>query len=430
MLGGMAQPFPISVCGNSAPARMRALFLALAGLSGLPAMGQYGGPLEGFRFQNNARASVTYDSNIAGNRSEASDTILRGDVTFAVDRRLPYARLGVELTGVAAQYLDQDQFSYQDAYLNWIIDAGEEMGGRRLRYSVDFSLRRDTRTTEEVQGQVTEQLISAGGEISYRVSRLLSVGGSIRYSDRDPKGEVRRFSEDLTLIRANDTFGSSTMTYSLFGSWVQSENLQYRLTASRRTIDSDRVTQEGDVDSLTLSVIGQISPKLSGSLSAGVESRSFDLDTEATERDQTSPTFSASLSYRIDELSTLSLSGSRRFGTSINGSNSESTQVRLAYTRRLSRLLSFNASVSLSRVEYEFSSDFPVFDPEDPDAVEFIVVKRVTQSDSTQVSAGLTRQLTEDSVLDFDLNWTDYDSEFRLGQSSRLRATLAYSLSF
>ena len=67
---------------------------------------------------------------------------------------------------------------------------------------------------------------------------------------------------------------------------------------------------------------------------------------------------------------------------------------------------------------------------EDPDTFDVIVVNRVTKSNYTRFGAGVSREITETSSLDLDVNWTNYDSDFRFGKSQRLREMLVYNLTF
>lgn len=399
--------------------RSRSTICSLAPLfflgSQLPA--QYSTFWERVEFQKNVRAALTYDSNITGNEIELDDTILSGSATVSVDQQFKYFRLGFELTGVAAQYFNYDQLNYQNVYFNWIIDASERLGGRRFTYSLNFDLREATDAGEETQGQATLRTLSAGVDGTYLVNRRISVGAGFDYENRSPQGKVKRLDDNLDVISTDSLFSTDTFTTSGWINLEQNEDLRYRLTARHRVFDSENDYQNGTSDGLDVSVRGQILAKLSGSLALGFESRSLD-DGE----DDTAPTVNASLLWTIDASTNLSLEGSHRYGTSINGSNSSNSRLALSLSRQISRLTVVGITTALTQSDYSFS-DTQIAESD-------LIEKAETESDTFSIGGSISQRMTDWSTLSLNVNWTKSTSDFVGGDSNRLRGTLAFDMSF
>jgi hypothetical protein len=427
MLNSMSKKHPARVRGSLIRPSFTACAAATLIVCSSSALAQYENFWERFEFTRDASVSLAYDSNISGTESEADDIILSAQVVGTAAQQFRYARFGVELTGVAAHYFEFDELDYQNIYLNWIIDASETMGGRRLSYSFNFNVRENTDTSEATQGQITVRELNAGGDLAYLMTRYISLGAAVNYAVRDPKGNVQRIVEQDGKLVVDDSqnFVNTTNTTAFSGwlDWQQSEDLSYRLTVNHSIFSgdsnaaSDKDFQDGASTGLDASIRGTILPKLTGNLGVGFESRSLDNGV-----DETSPTLDASLIWQIDDLSSVSLVGTQSFGASINGANTQGTSLSVNYSRRISRQLSMSAGISVNRSEYDFSADRQAANPD-------LEVRNV-KSDSFSIRASVTRVMTERSSLRLAVNMTDYNSDFERGDSNRLRGSLTYSISF
>ena len=428
MLKHMVSIHAARLRGSSLRSKTALAALALLALLSSQLSAQYKSFWERFDFEKTASVTLAYDSNIAGTVSEVDDTILSGQASVTVDQQFRFVRLGVELTGIAAHYFSYDQLDYQNIYLNWIIDASERLGGRRLTYRLNFNIQENTETSEATQGQLSMRTITAGGEMSYLVTRHLSAGAGIDYSIRDPQGSVRRLVETETgieFVESGDVTTVNSLTYSGWLEYQQSEYLHYRLTASHRIFGSEDSSaagisngyQDGSSTGLDAQIRGTLLPKVTGSIGVGFESRSMDNGV-----DDSAPTFNASLIWAVDEASSVALTGSQRYSTSVNGGNSQEARLSLNLSRRITRAISVNANASISQAEYDFAASRVELDP--------LIDSVKIQSNSYTFGASIARSMTEWSSLQLGANWTQYDSDFRSGNSNRLRGTITYSMNF
>lgn len=410
---------PLSCRTERSPAAFRSV-VALALTSLLPSTldAQYESFWQTFNIKKDARVSLIYDSNIGNRQSGLSDTIATGTVTASIDRQFRYFTLGGEIYGVVARYFDYDQLNYENLTFNWIIDASEQFGTGRLQYSVDFDFNQDTRSTSEVQGQVTERTITGGGRMTYLVSRRLSVGGGIKYTQRDPQGKVIQVDPTVGTNRPS-VFRTSSIVYSGWLGWQQSDALQYRLTASHSQTLEARDEQDGYTNRVLASINGQLTPKLSGSVSAGLNQRHLDIGSNTTV-----PSLGAALNWKIDSVSSARLSAQQEFGSSINGSNSNSYRFELNYDRKVSRRVNFDCGTSLIVTKYERPAQDPTTDP----------LFGTSRSEATNtiynIYAGASYQLTTWAVGRLQARWSTTQSDFTSGDAERLRVSGSVSMAF
>lgn len=365
--------------------------------------------------------SVTYDTNVGGRSAEAEDVMLMASGNVGLIHPFRYARLGVDITAVAARFMEYDSLDYEDIYLGWIIDTSESAGTRRLRYSVGFDVQEDTGTNDALQGRVKERSYRANGSISYLLSRQTSVGVSANWNKRDPRGSVLRYEPAIDdFVETRSAVGSERTGYSAFADWEQSRRLSWRLSAnySETEFDEERFGR-GDFETYgaDLRVRGELTSKLSGTLSAGVDRRKRDDGDETT-----SPTFSAGLNYNINERTSANLTATKRFSAALDGSDSDQTNLSLNLQRSLSYRMSLVTGLSWVYSDFEGI----VIEGEDPDDYR----TRGRHTSRLTGTVGLSRAIGTWGSGQLSVSWTEYNSNYGTGDYDRLRMTLALTARF
>lgn len=323
-----------------------ALFL-LPGAA-LPLLGQYQDFWEDFDTTRSASLSLAYDSSVFGNSSNVSDTILQGSLRGSLTRDFKFATLGVEANAVFAQFLDFDALNYEDISLNWIIDLSEQIGNRRTQISASVSANETSSANSDIAGRATVRNYDGRVQLSYVLTSRISTNASINYSKKEPQSAVSTQIDSMGNLTQNQSiFGSEAITTSLGLNWDTRGSFSYTLDGSYSETESERATDNTqEVYSLQAGVSGQLLPKITGSLSAGYSNRETDMTSTST------PVVRGRLSWAISNLNNLSLTVSRSFSVSLNGSDTEVTTFGLGYNHQLTRKLGFNASALFSQTDY------------------------------------------------------------------------------
>ncbi len=366
-------------------------------------------------------ASLTYDTNVTGQRYEAEDFMIMGQANVGLVQPYRHVRLGVEITAVAAKFLDYGTLDYEDIYLGWIIDTSESAGTRRLRYTVGFDIQEDTGTNDALQGRVRERDYRGNARVSYLLSRQTSIGAGFTYNKRDPRGEVLRYEPAIDdFVEGNPAVGSERFGYSTYIDWEQSRRLSYRLTGtySKTEFDSD-FRADTDTYGANLGVNGQLTAKITGNLSAGLQRR--ERDGEST---STTPTFTAGLNWAMNERTSARISATKRFEALLDGSDSDRTSISISANRRLSQRMSFFTGLDWTYTDYETVRS----DSSDEDDIEFIDRDRKTSR--ITATAGLSRTVGTWGTARASISWSDYHSDYGTGDYDRFRATLALTAHF
>ncbi|MEX0330151.1 MAG: outer membrane beta-barrel protein [Puniceicoccaceae bacterium] len=267
------------------------------------------------------------------------------DFVFSVRPSLQYKRSSKNLDFSASiglegrAYLDYDEYNDTDVFFDLNISPKAEMQTSRFRFSGDVILSTETRSEQSVGEIVTINNYGASAELIYDPNRRFTIIGSAEYRQRDPDSDVY--------------FKTTTKQAGVRIAVPMNESLDVLGGITYLDTKTDRPTLETDVSSETFTYFigldGQLSAKLSGSLSAGIQERSFD---DATLGDTSNPYVSAELDWRVDDTTSYRLSASQGLGTTINNRSSDELEIRLRANRSLSRDLSASAFIGYERFDY------------------------------------------------------------------------------
>ncbi|MEX0326692.1 MAG: outer membrane beta-barrel protein [Puniceicoccaceae bacterium] len=287
----------------------------------------------------NLQVRTYYDTEIRARNAGQEDFV------FSIRPSLQYKRSSKNLDFSASigvdgrAYLDYDEFNDTDVFFDLSISPKAEMQTSRFRFSGDIILNTETRSEQSVGEIVTVNNYGASAELIYDPSRRYTVIGNVEYRQRDPDSD--------------DYFKTTTKQAGVRIAVPVNESLDVQGGITYLDTDTDRPTLETDVSSETftysIGLDGQLSAKLSGSLTAGIQERSFD---DSSLGDTSNPYISADLDWRVDDLTSYRLSASQGLGTTINNRSSEELEIRLTGNRSLSRDLRASAYIGYERRDY------------------------------------------------------------------------------
>lgn len=278
-------------------------------------------------------SSLTYDSNIQGRSNELDDFIARGSVALRYQRPSRRVELGATLGVRASRYFDQSQFDQENIFFDVTIRPTTEM--RNSRFSIESGLVLDSRTETDLDvGEiVTTRRYGANLEIVYRPNRQYTVSGTAAYTRINPDSNLpdtdqwsiglslqRPFSESLNLVGG----------------------VNYGITHVRQDRTRDQETVSGYVG-----FNGRITPKLNASVQGGASVRMVDNASNST-----IPYLRGQLTWQLDDLSQITAQAGNRFGSSLDGSRTETFDSSITATRQMTRRLSANMGIHYNRTDY------------------------------------------------------------------------------
>lgn len=287
----------------------------------------------------NLQVTTYYDTEIRARNLGQEDFVLSVRPSLQYTRKSKNLDFSASVGVDGRAYLDYDEYNDTDFFFDLNISPNASMETSRFRFSGDIILNTETRSEQSVGEIVTVNNYGASAELIYDPSRRYTIIGTAEYRQRDPDSDAY--------------FKTTTTEAGVRVAVPMNESLDVQAGISYLDTKTDRPTLETDVSSETFTYFvgldGQLSSKLSGSLSAGLQDRSFD---DASLGDSSNPFVSADLDWRVDDLSSFRLSASQGFGTTINNRSSEELEVRLSGNRSLSRDLRASAYIGYERYDY------------------------------------------------------------------------------
>ncbi|MEM0966400.1 MAG: outer membrane beta-barrel protein [Verrucomicrobiota bacterium] len=340
--------------------------------------------------------AVEYTDNVFLNSNEDSDTIfyLSPFVGIARDKGL------VSLDGTAGvnfqKYVDFDDNDSANLFAN----LSGAYAGKPLSASGSIGYTQETQASGAVGTILETGNFNVNGSLKYYISDISGVSASAGYA---------------TSVSDTSGFGDTeTFTVGGGGFYDYSEALSFDLGVRyRRTEVSDVNQAANDSDDIALigGVTGDLTPTLVGNLQAGVQQRSFD---NANEDDQVRPFFGAGLTWTIDSLTSVSLTGKYDYTTTVSNLSQESLILTGTLNHSFTNQLSGN--VGLSFEDDNFVSTVP--GQEDRDDTQW------------EVFGGASYQLTDWGTVGVQLSYADRDSNEDFFTYDVFSATLSASASF
>jgi hypothetical protein len=279
--------------------------------------------------------SLTYDSELQSRNIGVSDTIVSGSISLTYSRPSPNLALSGGIQFTALRYLDFSEFDDENISFNVSVFPGLRMEASRFRYSFDLILNSETRSDDTLGQIVTVQNYGFSGEVAYDPNSRLTVVGNASYRIEDP---------DSSTLNAIDrtSVGLKALTP------LRSETNAVLGVTFEKIESDDAIRNTSDTISYFVGLDGSLLPKVIGTVSVGVQTRSFD-DGEDTE----SPFISSGLSWVIDASTSASLSASYGTDTGLNDLASETFEISADLRRELNRRLSASARVAYLDGSYD-----------------------------------------------------------------------------
>lgn len=337
----------------------------------------------------NTQLGVSYDSNILGRLDNESDTMLTFSPTLEYRREGGRGSMVFNLGGRFVHYVDNDDRSHEDYFVGGVVTVPVSPDSP-LSGSLNASYSRTTNVSESVSDLVTSKSLRLGTSGSYAFSERLSGTGGISWGST----ENQNFGDNESL---NLSAGVSLQEF-LFRRLPLSVTYAYSTYESTNDATSIRALDTTS-HSINVGTSGQLTPKVSGNVSVGLRSTDDDGSNFATQdRNSTGVVASSSLSWVVDELTSVSLGVSKSLGASVDNQSIDTTRISLGWNRKLSEQLSGNAGVSHSWNDY----------------------RSVNRNDKQLgFNAGLAYQIRRNWSAGASYTYTDNDSDTRVNSFQR-----------
>jgi len=332
---------------------------------------------------------VSYDSNILGRLDNESDTLLTFSPKFEYRREGGRGTISVSVGGRMVRYMNADERNHEDYNLGGLVTLPVSPDSP-LSGSLNASFSRATNVDETVGDLVTVKSLRLGASGAYAFSERLSGTGGVSWTSTKNENFSDNESLNLSLGIALQEFLFRRLPLSI----------SYGYSASESKNDTGLLpTLDTTSHSLNVGTNGQISPKVSGSVSVGVRSTDDSGTNFSSPRsNDTGGVASTSLSWAASELTTVTFSLSKSLGVSADNQSIDSTRAGLSVSRRLSEQLSANAGVSHSWNDY----------------------RGVNRDDKLAgLNAGLTYQIRRNWSAGASYTYTDNNSSIRSSDFQR-----------
>ncbi len=290
---------------------------------------------------------ISYDSNVLIRQSDELDDIvgtLYAGLMF-VQRERSVLNASLEIGSNITRMADLSELNSEDWRSSFEISYPNNIDSRSY-YSLSGGYNETTQANADVGRRIKNVVSDLEGSLRRSLSEKLSVNGSVGYSDQQFENIV---AEGIPGIRDRS---SEDFDFSIGSAYNYSERLSGTLSYSYQTIEYDGGTFPGQSsDVLAVGLSGQLSPRLSGSVSGGI--RKQDISSPFFEDySSTDPYYSIDLTWAARERTSVSVSGATTTRASANGEISDSKDFQVSVNERLSERSGILASVSISEDDY------------------------------------------------------------------------------
>lgn len=291
----------------------------------------------------NTQFGVSYDSNVLGRLANESDTLLTFSPSLEYRREGGRGSMVFNAGGSLVHYLKDDTRNHENYTFGGVISMPVSPDSP-FSGSVSASMNQTTNVNETVGDLVQSRSLSLGASGAYAFSERLSGTGAASWGSTKNEnfGDNESLGLSIGLGFQELLFRRLPLTVSYAYSKTDSTNDP----TSVRTLDTTS-------HSLNVGTSGQISQKVSGSISVGLRSTDDGGSTFASSSsNDTGVVASTSLDWAADELTKVGLSLSKSLEVTADNRSTDTTRVGLSYGRKLSEQLSASAGVSHSWNNY------------------------------------------------------------------------------
>ncbi|MGC9451834.1 MAG: outer membrane beta-barrel protein [Oceanipulchritudo sp.] len=289
------------------------------------------------------------------------------------------------------KYLDYDEYDETNVFFDLNISPNARRETSRFVFSGDLLFNTETRSDETVGEIINVLNYGASAEVIYDPNRKFTIIGNTSYRREDPDSDVYDKVDNFEL--------SGTLQVPVKEDVYIQGLVGYLDTSSDgRTTDSQTITYAAGFD-------GKLLPKLTGSFLIGMQDRDYD-----SREDDSSPYGSAGLDWAIDERSNINLIASQSVGTTIDDRSSETLDIRLTASRKLTRDLSGSLFAGYSDTSYDALV-----------ATDTGITTETRDDEEYSVGGRISYQLVRWGSVSFEARYLDRSSSEPLFDYDRLR---------
>lgn len=289
--------------------------------------------------------SVTHDTNIFANENERSDWFL------SLRPSLQYLRaaglLNLDMSG-GVEVLRFDKFDDQDTedlFANLLFSYPNRPGANRAQAEGGIGWQEQSSADETLGERVTSEEWKVHGDLRVDHSERFATRGGVEYSER--RFDERRFSRS----DQGSLYGDAL--------WVYSEKLDffagYRIRDWRSRGAAGRESFHTYDHRLLLGAEGQLSPKVTGSLGAGVQYRNFRKPDELS--DTLRPSFAAALEWAARDTTTVRLDAEQDFRTTPDDRSIEQYTGALTLRQQVHQRAHLRTGLSYGHLRFDDTLD-------------------------------------------------------------------------
>ena len=333
----------------------------------------------GWKSTIRANVGVRYSTNIDSNNAGRSDFTYRGglDIDLSRDRRdsIWNLNLGTDLF----RFSSETDENSNDFRATLRFEPNQPRFSSRFQGNGSIGWVRSTDADPVLGTRLQRNRFTFRYGAIYTANTKWSLGADGSYNWEDPQNR-----DSGNLARVSNWRLSSTAYYRYSPKLAFTAGGSYaRSSGSRnRTFQSDNTTV-----SVSTGVDGQITPKISGSVSVGWQIRDAERETDT----ESAPFVSASLAWSVNSRTSVALSASSDFSTLVSDQLTETQSISLQYNRQLGIGINLNALASFQTSR-----------------IRSFGLTRTDDSYSASLTASY--RLNDWSALSLQANWNDQRS--------------------
>jgi hypothetical protein len=208
----------------------------------------------------------------------------------------------------------------------------------KLKLGFNLGYHELNQNTVDIRGLTRRDVFSTGGNTEVEISQLTSVGAGIAYNSEDYK---RRGYTDSNSV---------TIPVDFYYKWTPKLDLSvgYRF----RDYNVDILGQDSKDHFFNIGARGEFTPKLTGKIAVGLNTRKLDRGGDRSEFG-----LDSSLVYEFSPKTNLQLGASNDFGTSPQGAQQKNFTINGLVTTKLNEEWSVNGGLSYRAIDYGTRTD-------------------------------------------------------------------------
>lgn len=329
--------------------------------------------------------TAEHDSKIRTNADSGGDFVISARPSLKYVRPSKNFDFSTAIGLVSTKYMDYGEYDKTHVFFDLDISPRLRRETSRFEFSGNILLNTETRSEEEVGDIITTTNYGGSANLVYRPNRKFTTSGTVSYRKEDPDNE-QYFERENTGV-------SGTLGMMINKAVMLEGSVSY----TDSTTGADGLQSE--VIAYSAGFSGDLLPKVSGSISAGLQDRSY-----SGFSGDSSPYFSANLAWNADERSSVSLTASNSLGTTFTNRASDTFSIRLEGRRSISREVTGSVFLGYRDSQYK--------------ALE---TGSIRSDDGYDLGASIRYQLARYGSIGLNVSYSDRSSNNLLFSYDRLR---------